>query len=324
MSANAISQKEVVSPPRSPLGVARWFGVIHQRIIDSAEEFDLKRVYFRAKPHDEVPASGIHLNGVIWANNQNLFDEDVLNALLDGDHEFKAKKHQWGDPEKNLSDLALCVGRACNEFLQHSLFLFSRTNEDFTRYDTSSIVGPSFIGFTKRKEMGNFGSAMFRGGGRVGSRIESTEEDAKGSAQGPLRMELRIVGPGAAGHPNKRSYPSQRPFPFEMIEALMNIYADGVEKWAERQKLRQNGEEVPPLTEEILNSEKFDLPKDRLMAIRIFTHDSRAEALYGERIKGMVQRAARLGKLYDKDSSPFADEKGPHINRGNNNKGQTR
>lgn len=308
MEFEAFKPTELVSPPRSPLGAAEWFQQINQRITDSAPKMELKRIMIHSHPHDETVANGIHLNMSVKVGDKNLFDLDAFDG-----------KKRTGTVEnpKRLSELALCVGHASNKFLREGgLFLLAPAQSCYKRYDPNVFVGPSFIGVTTRKALGAFGSAMFRGGGRIAARLEDSEENKAKSGGGDLRFELRVVAPEAAGHPKKRTHPSQRAFPYRMVEAAMMILADGVEEYALREVGRASGKKIPKLTERglfkahLLEDDKlnpeFLLPWRKRDAVTAFRHNERLTAYYGDRVETIVAEASRLDEIARQESSPFS------------------
>lgn len=299
----AFKQLELVSPPRSVLGTAIWASRIIQRIIDLAPSVGLVRAELRPRVHSEVLVNGLHCNIVPWINGTNALERESEQrgfTIKEGDEEVKnIKKAIEPTP---VSEFALCLGKATNIFLRWGAFIFLPSLQDWQRVgQLNELIGPRYIGGARRKEYGNMPSWMLRGGGHVGSRMEDPENSAE-SAKGPLRMETRVIGTDALGHPNKEACKSQRAFPFRMMEAQMIILADAADIWEERQRKKAAGEKIEELTLESLLKERYEFAEtdgvpDKRAAKRRFCNSDLAEKWYGDRRDVIVEEARRLDEL---------------------------
>lgn len=305
----AFSQIEFTSPPRTPIGCAAWINKMLDIAVNSvnikdpdsgAGKYGLKRMDFTACPHKETSPNSIHLNSVISVGGKNAFSA-----------------REWEDNE-NLgipSDLLLCIGKAHMDYLKHSTFLFARAETDYQRFSREEVVGPTFIAVPKRKEHGAFSTAMFRGEGRKTERIDSAYPD-KGDKY-PMRFELRIPCPGAAGHPNKTAYPEQNALTYEMIEAYMQILYNGVQMWKEREQARRRGDAVESFKEEDFSpdNEAGILPHNKEEAIKRFKESEAATNYWGDRVDTMLALSNQLDEINRADRNPHSGQKGSHVNR---------
>jgi hypothetical protein len=295
----AFFQTEVVSPPRSPIGVARWFEQIGQVLIDNAQKYGLKRVEIVPRIHEESSTSGIHLNFSISVRKNgewiNLFTRD----------NFEEEKNKYGADKKAVSKLALAVAYKVNEFLKDGgLLIFAPTQDEYDRRFNYSIVGPKNIGVEPRKKRGSFRSIMFRGNGRESFR----EEDKNGTPDsGEHRIEARMVGVTAMGHPNKKAYPSQRAAPYEMIEALLYTVTEGVEAYVNKEKY--------PETEEKLYKIKHPIPLTVQQAVKNFRNSEAVKKIFGDRVEGIIERGQEHQEILYKDRSPYATVIGQQVKR---------
>ena len=294
----AFSQKELVCPPLNSVGAARWLDIVYERLIQSAEGVGLKRISLATRPHQETTSSSIHLNTSLFAGG-----EDLLSAQTFGSGE-----------EKDLSELALCVGHACNANVRDAFPVFAPSRSCYVRFTDAELLGPKSIRVGNRKERGNYPTAIFRGAGRVCGRVEDGVS-GNNADSGPLRLEVRVAGPEAAGHPNRTAYPELAVMAYELIEANIRIFADGLEMWSERQIARAAGEDVEPLSEEKLLAERFKIPLSLEEAERIMTKSLKmAENYYGRR-HGMSARREKLSKIVDMDHSPNVVKRGAIVDR---------
>lgn len=287
----AASQIEFSSPPRTPEGAAAWLNAMMDKAVNGAKSIGLKRIDFRAVPHQQTAPNSIHLNSVITVKGKNAFSACEWNDKLE----------DFGKP----SDLALCIGKAHIDYLKHSLFMFARGAHDYDRLRTDQVSGPTYFGMPTRKEHGRFGTAMFRGEKRQTERTNSTNPDK--DDKGPMRFELRVPCPGAAGHPNKSAYPQQEALAYEMMEAYMHMLRKGVEMWKKRELARRKNEIPPQITEEQLHPDaiKEYLYDDKADAIRHFTKSREVREYWGDRIKVVLALSEQQDKIYRKEFDPY-------------------
>jgi hypothetical protein len=348
---------ELVFPPGSLKGVAPRINGVQQRVIDKAQDHGLEYTYFRAKPYEEQAANGVHLNVTAWIKHEeldkegntvnvkrNAFREEFFKGTsvvedrvtyignretgglveeivprLDGEiHAHPAPN----DPEnqngrQQLSEFALCLGHMCNKYLNEVPFMFARADMDYERFGEMDSFTPNEVGFRDRKGSGDYGTAMWRGGGRIGARVETADADALSSAAGPLRMEIRAIGPGALGHPNKDAYEGQRSFSYELVETTSAMIRDAAVMLRERAEARTRGEDVEPLTEEGLMAERFEIVRNKEQSKERFTNanNTLAQRLFEGRIDDIVERSHDLDRLYIADQSPNTLTPGPHVKR---------
>ena len=277
----AFFQAEVVSPPRSPIGVARWFEQIGQVLIDNAQKYGLKRVEIVPRIHEESSTSGIHLNFSISVRKNgewiNLFTRD----------NFEEEKEQYGEDSKAISKLAIAVAYKVNKFLKDGgLLIFAPTKDEYDRRFNYSIVGPKNIGVEPRKKRGGFTTLMPRGNG-----IPASSDGTPDS--GEHRIEARMVGVTAMGHPNKEAYPSQRVAPYEMIEALMYAIAKGVKAYVDNEKY--------PKTQENLYNKKHPIPLTVQEAEENFRNSEAVKEIFGDRVEDIIERGQEHQKIINAD-----------------------
>ena len=304
----AFSQIEFTSPPRSPLGCAAWISKMYDVAsnaiatcnADGQRKYELKLLDCTATPHAETAPNSIHLNSVI-----NVKGKNALSAS-----EWEGAS-QLGMP----SDLLLCIGKAQMEYLKHSIFMFARAESDYNRFSREELSGPTFIAIPSRKKHGEFSTAMFRGEERKTERTNSAYPDKKD--KGPLRFELRVPCPGAAGHPNKTAYPEQAVLPYEMLESYMHMLRQGVELWHDRELARRAGEKVEALKEKDFapNLESLGLPASKKEALDLFLQSPAAKDYWGERIDTLLALSDQQDVINKADRNPYTREKGAHINR---------
>lgn len=332
---SAYSQIEFTSYPHSPEGVAPWINAMLDKAVNGARGIGLKRIETTALPNAETSPNSIHLNAVIGITDPNT--KEFKNAF--SQHEWTGGEAEEGQP----SDLALCIGQSHLNFLKHSLVMFARSESDYKRFQQDVMVGPNIMGMLRRKELDNFGTAMFRGEKRETERKDSyapTKPD-----KGPLRFELRVPSPGAVGHPNKTAYPAQKAMAYEMIEAYMKILADGVAMWKKREENRRRGKPVPEFNEEMLrppphvprasmleseeSAEAYErrqqakIIADRPQALAKFSKSKEARDYWGsDRIRIIMGLGRDLDEIERADRDEEAGRnKGPHVNRLSQNKG---
>jgi hypothetical protein len=199
--------------------------------------------------------------------------------------------------------------------MAHSTYIFARSSSDYVRFgEQQSAVGPSSLGIYPRKEQGRLGIGMIRGGGRLAQR--SAGSRAHIGDQGPIRFELRIPCPGAAGHPNKSAYPSQRALPYEMIEAYTHILANGAAEWRGRELMRRQGVNPEKITENLLETYPEKLPQSLSESLEGFLINPCAKTYWGKRVEILQALTHEMDALHNVDRSPYALVKGPHVPRG--------
>jgi glutamine synthetase len=310
----AASQVEITFPPYSPIGAAEALNVMMDKAINEVDTLGLKRIDFTAQPHTATAPNSIHLNSVITMNGVNTFSKKEWY----GRNNPKEAEHiKPGTP----SDLLLCIGKEHIEYLKHSLFMFARAESDYKRFEREEVSGPSNIGVTENKQHGKRASAMFRGEGRKTERANSDAPDKPD--QGPLRFELRIPCPGAAGHPNKSAYPEQKIFPYQMIEAYTDMLAKGTELWKQRQQARRNDQPVPEILEDALNPETLELikpnqsilPHNKEIALSNFFKSTEAKEYWGKRMQTIQALSDRLDQINEADRNPSTQNRGAHVER---------
>ncbi len=335
----ALSQIEFTFFPMLPIEVPRFINkIINQAIHDAADPekgYDLRRLETVALPTEQTSPNGIHLNCVIGVKTGQT--DKYGNPLIK--NAFSQQEWTGKGEAGDVSDFALCVGKAHMEFLEHSLFMFARAESDYRRFAQDVVTGPSVLGMLPRKEHNNFGTAMFRGGKRKTERKNSDYKEKEDS--GPLRFELRVPSPGAMGHPNKEAYPSQQAMTYEMIEAYMKLLHDGAKLWKKRELSRRRGGEPEKLTEQDLlpaprltdddikrmsHDEAFlasQARKESLLcplasvARKNFSTSPAARSYWGKERKNLIfDLSADLDEIEISDRHPEAGQnKGPHVNR---------
>jgi hypothetical protein len=304
----ALFQHEIVSPPRSPEGLPLYLAAIGQRIIDQAPDFDLKRAEIRTQIHD-MSCSSLHFHISLWGMRDNTWSN-----LLERDS-FPDEKGKKKRDSTALSQLALSIGFSINQFLRDHVYLFAPTDEAYVRFSDSQFVGTSHIGFSRRKERFNMGSAMYRGAGRETFR----KEDAHGQPDtGPLRIELRLCDVGAIGHPNKRAYPEQLAAPYEITEALLQMIRRGVSSWGENRRIAAiEARPLEPMTEESLYQQHYPLPSTREEAWGRLQQAVKSEGgayITSKRLKEIEARSARHRTINTLDNKPRL-ERGQNVDR---------
>lgn len=300
VESRAFHQKELISPPLSPLEVVNWITLACDRLMTVAKEMGLIRIETRTRPHVEVRPNNVHLNCVIWEGEQNLLVGSQPNGST---------------TVARLSELALCIGHSANEFIRDAYLLFEPAANTYWWRSLGAINGPVTIGLLQRKSDGSMPSMIFRGGGRIGARPETEQVDGITSASGPLRIELRAPLGESIGHPNKSAYVSQRAFPARLVEALMVILANGAEMLTVRRKHEHQGIWVNELSEAKLLEELYPLPVAQTDAIETFKASSMIREFYGSRIGIILEQIQILDKILQLDSSPRVSELGPQVDR---------
>lgn len=296
----AYAQKELVSPPRYPLGAARWLDAVYFHLIKEAEKYDLKRVAITTRSHQETSSSSIHNHVSVFADSKNIFSAAAFDA---------------SKSEAALSEIAIFVGHASNSFTREAFPIFSPTRSGFVRFGDTEIVGPKSIRVGDRKKAHDFPSSMFRGAGRQCGRIDDPYRGNLRDA-GPLRLELRVACPEAAGHANRQAYPELAVMPYELIEAKLNIILLGLQNWDRHQEDKHHKIILPNFSEEGLYAERLRIPQSFDRAVDLMRQSRLIREFYPqERIEQMVARYEILSKLIDLDRSPHQDARGALINR---------
>lgn len=244
-----------------------------------------------------------------------------VNATTEGEPKQREENEKTEEippapSEGTPSDLLLCIGQEHMEYLRHSLFMFARAESDYPRFKRDELSGPTFIAIPDRKKHGEFCTAMFRGEHRKTERTNSAYPDKED--KGPMRFELRVPCPGAAGHPNKTAYPAQEALAYEMMEAYLHMLYKGVLRWKERELARQHGEAVEPLTEKMLapTEESETLPKTHEEALSAMQASEEARSYWGEKRLALITRLSeQLDAINLADRNPYQGEKGAHVNR---------
>lgn len=301
----ASSQLEFSFPPYSAIGAAEALNIMMNKTIHAADKIGVKRADFTAIPNAETAVNSIHLNSVITVNGKNAF----------------SKKEWEGGKAGTPSDLLLCIGKEHIQYLKHSLFMFARAESDYERYKKEEVSGPTYYGVNKNKQHGQRASAMFRGEGKLTERVNSAYPDKPD--QGPMRFELRVPSPGAAGHPNKDAYPEQRIMPYQMIEAYTDMLAKGVVRWKQRELDRKQNKHVDPLHEEdffpdtlyLEDPSETYLPHSQEIALSNFRNSPEAKEYWGDRMKNLEVLSDRLNQINQEDRSPDTTVRGPHVER---------
>lgn len=332
------NQVEISYEPMTPNRIGNLLNKIMNRIVHGlsgnpeshgAKDVGLQRLDFRSVAHSECAPSSIHLNASLFVGDTNALSKRQWDFAekLRAEGKMPHESPTWNFNDEDMgkpSELALCIGQAQNEFLRDWQFLFARSKNDYLRYEENEPSGPSAIGVTNRKEHGNFGSAMFRGEGKQTERLTSSAPTKPD--KGDFRFELRVPGVGAAGHPNKEAYHNQEALPHQMMEAYMLMLRKGVEKYVERIKARDRGEEVPPITEESLAPKYKDyddgsgrmcetlLFDQKSKALSQFVRSDEARAYYGDRMPLLLLLSDRLDLINREDLNPDR-EMGPHVPR---------
>jgi hypothetical protein len=216
--------------------------------------------------------------------------------------------------KKDLSELALCIGHACNQYIRDAFPVFAPSRSCYVRFSEAELVGPKSIRIGNRKERGNYPTAIFRGAGRICGRVEDSMR-GNDADSGPLRLEVRVAGPEAAGHPNRKAYPELAVMAYELIEANINIFANGLETWSKRQIAKLAGEEVELLSEAKLLAERYDIPPSLEAAETTMNLSMEMARIYHGRRHRMGIYREELSKLIDFDRSPHEIERGATVDR---------
>lgn len=297
----ALSQGEIVSYPLSPFAAARWLCVMPEKMVKLATEYDLKRVTIKTRVNSEMLSNSIHLNMSVLAYQKH--KDGVVTAL-----------NLFADTHNNtLSDLAICYSYVRNAFAKKAYLIFAPTEDCYQRFNDD--VGPSHIGYFKRRESGNFGGAAWRGEGRNFNRQE-LKENGKVD-KGILRHEERLPCVESIGHPNKTAYPEQQCLAYELVESQLYVLHKAISLWVGLKNDTERGDITPILRECKIYSEQAKVLHNVKEAEKLFLESAVVNEAFGDRKYRMVERYESLQRLNKRDFSSIVAERGQHINRSN-------
>jgi hypothetical protein len=292
----AIFQPEIVSPPRTLLGLGTWLATVGQRIIDKSKDYGLVRSEIITH-FENMSSSGLHFHlsalGSKDGKEVNIMQRDCFPT---------EKGNQKRNPAA-ISQLGFHVAHAINAFLKDNIYLYAPTSRAYERFTDLHAVGTSFIGFSPRRVRLDQGSAIFRGSGRETYR----ENDEKGKADtGPLRIELRVPDVGCIGHPNKRLYQEQLTAPYDVVESLAYMLMSGVKDWEQARIKALKGNPGVTKTEAALYETRYEFPRSAGEAARNMLESAKKADgfLTPKRARLIAARGFRQQEIDDLDRSP--------------------